>query len=157
MHGKGRYVRPRDVKGFSRHSTPLYLCFATCSFMQSVPTGQFAGYEGGRFHNGLMGLNIALTDAHPGDGGFCCIPGSHKGELLPPLEVRRLDVDLGMVQQVVMKAGSVCVFTEALCHGTLPWTAEQERRTLIYRFNPANLIGGKQTLDGLQAVRTLKD
>ena len=125
--------------------------------MQSVPTRRFAGYEGGRFHNGLMGLNIALTNAHPGDGGFCCIPGSHKGELLPPLEVRRLDVDLGMVQQVVMKAGSVCVFTEALCHGTLPWTAEQERRTLIYRFNPANLIGGKQTLDGLQAVRTLKD
>ena len=90
-----------------------------------------------------MGLNIALTDSHPGDGGFCCIPGSRahydtllsrrcgfhsecsqlvavvfvradKGELLPPLEVRRLDVDLGMVQQVSMKAGSVCVFTEAL-------------------------------------------
>ena len=38
-----------------------------------------------------------------------------KGELLPPLEVRRLDVDLGVVQQVCMKAGSVCVFTEALC------------------------------------------
>ena len=53
-----------------------------------------------------------------------------------------------------MKAGSICVFTEALCHGTLPWTAEAERRALIYRFNPANLIGGKATLDGLRAVRT---
>jgi hypothetical protein len=99
LHGKGRYVRPRDIQGFSR--TP----------------GSWYRFEGGRFHNGLMALNIALTDVNSGDGGFCCIPGSHKGELLPPLEVRRLDVDLGVVQQVSMKAGSVCVFTEALCHG----------------------------------------
>ena len=96
--------------------------------------------------------------------------------------MRRLDVDLGLVQQVPMKAGSVCVFTEALCQcvyysacecrhelpnvfcntachvvfsGTLPWTSDDERRTLIYRFNPANLVGGKQTLDALRAVRTL--
>ena len=65
--GKGRYVRPRNIKGFSR--TP----------------GSWYRYEGGRFHSGLMALNIALTDANPGDGGFCCIPGSHKGGLLPPL------------------------------------------------------------------------
>ena len=41
-----------------------------------------------------------------------------------------------------MKAGSICVFTECLTHGTLPWTAEHERRSLIYRYNPTWLGRG---------------
>ena len=57
LHGRGRYVRPRGTKGFSR--TP----------------GSFYRYEGGRMHNGLMAVELALSDVHEGDGGFCCIPG----------------------------------------------------------------------------------
>ena len=30
---------------------------------------------------------------------------------------------------------------EALCHGTLPWTAEHERRCILYRYNPSFLAG----------------
>ena len=59
-----------------------------------------------------MAVGIALSDVHPGDGGFCCIPGSHKSELYVDLDVRRLDVDIGMVQQIPMKAGSAVIFTE---------------------------------------------
>ena len=33
-----------------------------------------------------------------------------------------------------MKAGSALIFTEALTHGTLPWTASHERRILLYRY-----------------------
>ena len=33
----------------------------------------------------------------------CCIPGSHKGQLNPPLAVRRLDHEVGMVQQIPMR------------------------------------------------------
>jgi len=45
-----------------------------------------------------------------------------------------------MVQQIPMKAGSCCIFTEALTHGTLPWRSAAERRCLIYRYNPTWLI-----------------
>lgn len=127
LHGRGAYRRPSGSKGSSRAPSSWYRL------------------EGGRFTNGLMACNIALTDVGPGDGGFCCIPGSHKAQLRPPLSVRRLDTDIGMVTQIPMKAGSVCIFTEALTHGTLPWCNAAERRCLIYRYNPAFLVGGPGT------------
>jgi len=37
----------------------------------------------------------------------------------------------------------VLIFTEAALHGTLPWTAEHQRRTLIYRFAPPNSAYGR--------------
>lgn len=33
-----------------------------------------------------------------------------------------------------MKAGSAVIFTEALTHGAMPWRANHERRTLLYRY-----------------------
>jgi hypothetical protein len=33
-----------------------------------------------------------------------------------------------------IKAGSLCLFTEGLTHGTLPWTAKHTRRTLLYKY-----------------------
>ena len=132
--GKGQYWRPDGIKGVPR-----------------FPKGSWYRYENGRMYNGLMAVGIALSDVKYGDGGFCCIPGSHKGNLLPPLEVRRLDTDLGMVQQIPMKAGSICVFTECLTHGTLPWQADYERRALIYRYNPTWLGRGPElTSDALR-------
>ena len=134
MHGKGQYVRPSGAKGFSRAPSNWYR------------------FEGGRFSNGLMAVNIALTDVNRGDGGFMCIAGSHKAELQVPLEVRRMDVDLGMVQQIPMKAGSALFFSEALCHGTLPWVATSTRRALIYRYNPSFLVPPKGGMDAQQAT-----
>jgi len=37
-----------------------------------------------------------------------------------------------------MAAGDVVVFSEALIHGTLPWHAFEERRTLVYKYSPGN-------------------
>ena len=37
--------------------------------------------------------------------------GSHKGELRVPLDVRRMEADIGVVQQIPMRAGSGLVFT----------------------------------------------
>ena len=34
------------------------------------------------------------------------------------------------------RPGDAIVFTEALTHGTLPWSAEAPRRTLFYKFSP---------------------
>ena len=30
------------------------------------------------------------------------------------------------------------MFTEACIHGTLPWTADADRRTLLYKFSPGH-------------------
>ena len=32
--------------------------------------------------NGLMVVTFFLTHANPGDGGFACIPGSHKSNFV---------------------------------------------------------------------------
>ena len=35
------------------------------------------------------------------------------------------------LKHIPQQAGSVVIFTEALAHGTLPWTADHERRALF--------------------------
>lgn len=94
-------------------------------------------FENGRMHNGLMAISYSLTDVNPGDGGFVCVPGSHKANHACPPDVRRMEMDLGCVNHIPMKAGDGLIFTEALTHGTLPWSGKHERRVLIYRYTPA--------------------
>jgi hypothetical protein len=47
------------------------------------------------------------------------------------------------VQQPELYPGDVLLFSEAVLHGTLPWTAEHQRRTVIYRFAPAGTAYGR--------------
>ena len=77
-------------------------------------------FENGRMNNGLMSVSYSLSEVGPEDGGFACIPGSHKANYLCPLEVRRLEVDLGCIRHIPMRAGDAVIFTEALTHGTFP-------------------------------------
>ncbi|SVD94792.1 uncharacterized protein METZ01_LOCUS447646, partial [marine metagenome] len=72
-------------------------------------------------------------------GGFACIPGSHKSNYKTPRDVALLDRDLGVVRQVAAKAGSAIIFTEALAHGTLPWTADHQRRSILFKYSPGPL------------------
>ena len=74
-------------------------------------------FENGRMKNGLVSVSYTLSDVGSADGGFVCIPGSHKANYLCPIEVRRLEVDLGCVEHVPMKAGDAVIFTEALLMG----------------------------------------
>jgi hypothetical protein len=94
----------------------------------------------GQIRNGLMNIAYAVTDVHPGDGGFCCIPGSHKANFEPPAEVLELAHGAEHVRQVPLRAGSAVIFSEALIHGTLPWTGEADRRTLFVRYSPGALL-----------------
>ena len=92
---------------------------------------QFFRYHDGRFFNGLVAVAFELHDTHVNGGGFCCIPGTHKANL--PLPAQWQDLSKGIhpsVQRVPARPGDAIVFTEALTHGTLPWTADTERRTL---------------------------
>jgi hypothetical protein len=97
----------------------------------------FHRFEGGRIYGGLMSVSYTLTDVEPGDGGFVCVPGSHKANYECPLPVRRHEVDLDCVRHLPMKAGDAVIFTEALTHGTIPWQGEAERRLLRYLYCPA--------------------
>ena len=96
-----------------------------------------------RYHDGMMrnGLTVAtwnLADAGPGDGGFVCVPGSHKTNFLQhmPKDVAAFERDADWVVQPSLAAGDVLVFTEALIHGTAEWTADHERRSLLYKYSP---------------------
>lgn len=102
-----------------------------------VDAGQFFLFKNGKMHNGLTVVAYALRDVHPGDGGFACIPGSHKANY--PLPDGWADMSERLapgVRAVPCRAGDAVLFTEALTHGTLPWRGEDERRTVFFKYSP---------------------
>lgn len=121
-----------------------------CIFMDpGAPGSQLHGGEGhegdhwykyrdGQMRNGLCVVTFFLAPAAEGDGGFACIPGTHKANFLSsiPREVLRLERPAPYVVQPEVEAGDALFFTEALVHGTLPWRASHERRALLYKYSP---------------------
>ncbi len=101
-------------------------------------TDHWYRYHDGVMRNGLTVATFTLVDAPRGAGGFVCIPGSHKTNYLRelPEDVRSLSRRPDYVVQPELGAGDVVIFTEALIHGTAPWTADHERRALLYKYSP---------------------
>jgi ectoine hydroxylase-related dioxygenase (phytanoyl-CoA dioxygenase family) len=97
-------------------------------------------YRDGIMRNGLTVVTFFLTHANVGDGGFACIPGSHKSNfpLNVPDDVRDYRRAAHYVSQPPVGAGDALIFTEALIHGTMPWTANHERRALLYKYSPGH-------------------
>lgn len=97
-------------------------------------------YRDGVMRNGLTVVTFFLTHANPGDGGFACIPGSHKSNFPfnVPDDVRMFERRPHYVTQPAVEAGDALIFTEALIHGTMPWTADHERRALLYKYSPGH-------------------
>ena len=63
-------------------------------------------YQDGLMRNGLTVFTFFLTDAAEGDGGFACVPGSHKSNflnLLPP-DVRNYERPAPYVLQPAVAA-----------------------------------------------------
>ena len=100
---------------------------------------QYYIFRDGRMHNGLTVASIQLTDVNPGDGGLIVIPGSHKGNYPCPPEMKKYQKYQENVRQIVCKAGDAVIFTEATTHGTLPWTADHPRRSIMTRYTAGNL------------------
>ncbi len=87
----------------------------------------------GKMYNGLTVVMYALEDVHPGDGGFICVPGSHKTNMAfrpPP--------DSHLVVNPSCMAGDMLIFTEALVHGTNAWVSPNKRRSLLYKYSPGH-------------------
>ena len=96
----------------------------------------------GRMFNGLTVVSWNLCDTGPEHGGFCCVAGSHKANYPCPQEVLEgHEVANGVVTPFV-SAGSVVIFTEALTHGTARWKAGFQRRSLLFKYSPAQQSWG---------------
>jgi len=86
----------------------------------------------GQPRSGLLSFSWALSDGRPGQGGFGCIPGSHRSERPIPEGAESL------VVEVAQPAGSLLVFTEALVHCTLAWQGPSQRLVILYKYSPGN-------------------
>ncbi|MDA0747494.1 MAG: phytanoyl-CoA dioxygenase family protein, partial [bacterium] len=98
---------------------------------------EYYHFRNDRMFNGLTVVAWNLTDTGPAHGGFCCLPGSHKANYPCPKEIKELHIESGHLVVPAAPAGSVVIFTEALTHGTAPWTAAHERRSLLFKYSPA--------------------
>lgn len=98
---------------------------------------EFYWSDGNGIHSGLVAVAYNLTDVDPATGGFACVPGSHKSAFAFPDDWKSLEDPHPCVRRIGGPAGTAIVFTEALVHGTLPWTAGHERRTVFYKYSPA--------------------
>ncbi|MDA8047636.1 MAG: phytanoyl-CoA dioxygenase family protein [Actinomycetota bacterium] len=94
--------------------------------------GQYWLSRQGELRSGLLAFAWSLTDGRPGQGGFGCIPGSHKACLARPPGAESL------VVEVPQPAGSLLVFTEALAHCTLPWRGAEDRLVIMLEYSPGS-------------------
>lgn len=101
-----------------------------------------------------------LADVGPGDGGFGCVPGSHKANHFLPEAFRNSGKALsaGVAVASPAPAGSAIIFTEALTHGTLPWRAKHQRRTLFYKYHQVRCVWSSTRMmdDALWPVLTVE-
>lgn len=105
----------------------------------------------GVIHCGLTVVSYALCDVGSDDGGFVVVPGSHKSGFRRPEGLVDPEDCRPLLQHVPHRAGSAIIFTEALTHGTLPWTADHERRAVLYRYTPGHMaFVGRYRQDGAE-------
>ena len=105
----------------------------------------FFQFKKGKMHTGLTVASWALSDTPPGGGGFACVPGSHKSNYpLPDFlekfhanELVSLEEDPDFIREIPVKAGDVIIFTEALAHAAMPWSADEPRYAVLYKYCPA--------------------
>jgi hypothetical protein len=96
-------------------------------------------YARDRMFCGLTVVSWQLVDVPEGAGGFCAVPGSHKANRQCPASMVRFERHQEHVKQITARKGDVIIFTENLQHGTLPWNAEHDRRSVLWRYSPGNL------------------
>lgn len=104
----------------------------------------------GAIRNALVVAEFVLTPQPEGQGGFCFVPGSHKAAFPRPEEITALDPSVRhAVANPGAEPGDVILFTEAVCHGAMPWTNDWRRRLVIHRYAAKTVQYGP----GFHAVR----
>ena len=104
----------------------------------------YFNFSNGQMYNGLSVVAYNLADVGSNDGGFGCVPGSHKSNYEFPDEWKEMEEPLPIVKRITGAAGTAIIFTEALTHGTLPWIGSAERRTIFFKYSPSSLSWSAQ-------------
>lgn len=140
-------LQDNDSEGFSLHGGPI-------SGHDGVPEGKFNPElqyrcQNGSIWNSLLAMSVCLSDSNAGDGGWCCIRGSHKLNFPVPPQFADGETDefKDHIYQPAVSTGDVILFSEATVHGALPWKAQHQRRLALYRFSPANFAYGRGYLN----------
>ena len=136
MMGSGYYLSraraihyERGTSGLHIHSTPE----------PATPRNTYA-LQNGRAYSEQVNVNWQLVDTRQGDGGFVCVPGSHKANYPVPEALTLCEEEMGMVKHVEIKAGDVLIFMGASqSHGAYPWMNETPRRGVIITYKSRNL------------------
>ena len=131
------------------------------------PSGDGSGPGDSHLHGHISNHHVTavyeLVDVGPGDGGFCCVPGSHRPDFRWPdgMDISTRDkrqpgwrtpvdgawaADVG-VRRVEGQAGQCIVFSEKLLHATVPWTGAGQRRTVFYKYAPFGMHHGDRGYD----------
>ena len=119
----------------------------------------------GRWCVGQINILMALKDVHHGDGCTTVVPGSHKAQQVHPAEGTEGDAWARQVSgadavgmcEVHLDAGDALMFTDAICHGSVPRTTEGERRVCIYRYAPHLLAKRLNFLPDLDWLNSLTE
>ena len=138
-HGPLLIAGVKGTEGFTLHG-------------EGEPFRLSVGYRGRNGTSYCAGVTVQwqLRDVAAGDGGFACVPGSHKSRYPKPDGVRTADDHRGTVVQPAMRAGDVLFFMDgALTHGTLPWRGSGERRSILFKY--ASRCAVRQWPDPAQA------
>ncbi|MBI2951276.1 phytanoyl-CoA dioxygenase family protein [bacterium] len=96
-------------------------------------------FKNGRSYAETVTVTWQLRDVTEKDGGFACVPGSHKAQYPMPPGVRSCDDDMGLVVHPVMKAGDVLFFMDGgMTHGALAWKNDIPRRGILIKYQSRN-------------------
>lgn len=102
-----------------------------------APHKPFVGYnhQAGEPYVGGVTVSWQLAEVIENQGGFACVPGSHKSNFDAPDGVTSCDEHTGTVIQPAARPGDVVFFMDgAQTHGTFPWRNDHERRSILYKF-----------------------
>ena len=96
-------------------------------------------YQNGRSYCAAVTVTWQVRDVTAADGGFACVPGSHKACYKMPPGIRTCDVEMGLVRHVEMRAGDVLFFGDGgTTHGALAWKSEVARRGILIKYSSKN-------------------
>ena len=92
-------------------------------------------HQGGDSFCGGVTVSWQFANAGPGDGGFAYVSGSHKSKFHMPDDLKYFRDHKFAVRQAEVRAGDVLFFMDgAQTHGTFPWKAAHQRRSVLYKY-----------------------
>jgi ectoine hydroxylase-related dioxygenase (phytanoyl-CoA dioxygenase family) len=128
MGGPSVFASVKGTSGHAQHGNS-----------EPLNPGRQHVYQNGRSYCEAITVTWQLRDVAEADGGFACVPGSHKSNYNPPAGVRTCDDDMGLVKHIAMKAGDVLFFMDgATSHGTFAWRGELSRRGVLVKYSSRN-------------------